>query len=132
MANGILHADKPADRNLKFYQTDYDVSVWDTNTVPMSWQAAGYDKAIYTNITYSWTRACNGGGAKKLEGNIQFFVFFQGVESAFYVWINGHEVGYGEDSYTPAHFNITPYLQDRTNIIAVQVFRCSDGSYVED
>jgi hypothetical protein len=63
---------------------------------------------------------------------VQFFVFFQGVESAFYVWINGHEVGYGEDSYTPAHFNITPYLQDRTNIIAVQVFRCSDGSYVED
>lgn len=151
------HVDKPADRNLEFYQADYDVSEWDTITVPMSWQAAGYDKAIYTNITYPWTRAGNGGDTKDLngtaptkfnpvgsyrrefeikpemlEGNRQVFVSFQGVESAFYIWVNGHEVGYSEDSYTPADFNITPYLQDGKNMIAVQVFRWSDGSYVED
>lgn len=151
------HADKPADRNQEFYKPEYDVSEWDRITVPMSWQAAGYDKAIYTNQKYPWTRAGNGGDAADLKGTApttfnpvgsyrrnftvnpkmladgrEIFVSFQGVESAFYVWVNGHEVGYSEDSYTPADFNITPYLQEGENVIAVQVYRWSDGSYAED
>ena len=58
--------------------------------------------------------------------------FLPGVESAFYLWINGYQVGYSEDSYTPADFNITPYLHEGENSVSVQVYRWSDGSYMED
>ena len=67
-----------------------------------------------------------------LEGGRQVFISFQGVESAFYLWINGYQVGYSEDSYTPADFNITPYLHEGENSVSVQVYRWSDGSYMED
>ena len=64
----------------------------------------------------------------------EVFVSFQGVESAFYVWVNGEYAGYSEDSYTAAEFNISPYLNaaGENNTIAVQVYRWSDGSYLED
>ena len=62
----------------------------------------------------------------------QTFLHFDGVQSAFYVWINGQMVGYSEDSMTPAEFNITPYLQKGKNTIAVEVYRWCDGSYLED
>lgn len=62
-----------------------------------------------------------------LEGGRQIFISFQGVESAFYLWINGQQVGYSEDSYTPADFNITPYLHEGENSVSVQVYRWSDG-----
>lgn len=126
------YADKPADRNTEFFKEDYDVSDWDTIQVPGNWQTQGYDKPIYSNSTYPWTM--NGGGSadttnataptsynpvgsyrrsftvkpEMLEGGRQIFISFQGVESAFYLWINGQQVGYSEDSYTPADFNITP------------------------
>lgn len=144
--------DKPADRNLQFFREDYDVSGWDTVTVPQSWQTQGYDKPIYTNSTYPWTGVekpapptaptmYNPVGSYRrsftvnpelLVGERQVFVSLQGVESAFYLWINGQEVGYSEDSYTPAEFNITPYLKEGENSISVQVFRWSDGSWLED
>lgn len=57
---------------------------------------------------------------------------FDGVESAFYVWVNGRKVGYSEDSYTGAEFNLTPYVKPGRNTIAVEVYRWSDGSYLED
>ncbi|HXK37221.1 MAG TPA: glycoside hydrolase family 2 TIM barrel-domain containing protein, partial [Candidatus Paceibacterota bacterium] len=62
----------------------------------------------------------------------QTFLHFDGVQSAFYVWVNGRMVGYSEDSMTPAEFNVTPYLQKGKNTIAVEVYRWSDGSYLED
>ena len=150
------YADKPADRNTEFFKEDYDVSGWDTIQVPGNWQTQGYDKPIYSNSTYPWTM--NGGGSadttnatapttynpvgsyrrsftvnpEMLEGGRQIFISFQGVESAFYLWINGQQVGYSEDSYTPADFNITPYLHEGENSVSVQVYRWSDGSYMED
>lgn len=150
------YAEKPADRNTEFYKEDYNVSDWDTIQVPGNWQTQGYDKPIYTNSTYPWT--LNGGGKndstnatapteynpvgsyrrsftvepEMLEGGRQVFISFQGVESAFYLWINGYQVGYSEDSYTPADFNITPYLHEGENSVSVQVYRWSDGSYMED
>ena len=159
MLNGdwnFQYAEKPAERNTEFFKEDYDVSGWDTIQVPGNWQTQGYDKPIYTNSTYPWT--LNGGGAndsanataptgynpvgsyrrsftvepEMLADGRQIFVSFQGVESAFYLWINGQQVGYSEDSYTPADFNITPYLKDGENSISVQVYRWSDGSYMED
>ncbi|WP_195984139.1 glycoside hydrolase family 2 TIM barrel-domain containing protein [Clostridium sp. D33t1_170424_F3] len=150
------YAEKPADRNTEFYKENYDVSSWDTIQVPGNWQTQGYDKPIYTNSTYPWT--LNGGGKNDynnataptgynpvgsyrrsftvnpgmLDGGRQIFMSFQGVESAFYLWINGEQVGYSEDSYTPADFNITPYLKEGENSVSVQVYRWSDGSYMED
>ena len=70
--------------------------------------------------------------ANLLQGQRNVFISFQGVESAFYVWVNGNQVGYSEDSYTPAEFNITPYLQAGENSLAAQVFRWSAGSMLED
>lgn len=62
----------------------------------------------------------------------QTFLRFEGVQSAFYVWINGHRVGYSEDSMSPSEFNITPYLRPGQNLVAVEVYKYSDGSYLED
>lgn len=62
----------------------------------------------------------------------QVMIRFDGVESAFYVWVNGRKVGYSEDSYTGAEFNLTPYVKPGRNTIAVEVYRWSDGSYLED
>ena len=152
------YAEKPADRHKEFFKEGYDVSDWDQIDVPRSWQTAGYDKPIYSNTVFPWTLSAQGsqpynldtgiapqqynpvGSYKRefevdkemLQGERQIFVSFQGVESAFYVWVNGHEVGYSEDSYSPADFNITDYLKEGKNEISVQVYRWSDGSYVED
>ena len=60
------------------------------------------------------------------------FISFQGVESAFYLWVNGEKVGYSEDSFTPAEFDITEYVQEGDNTLAVEVYRWSDGSWLED
>ena len=62
----------------------------------------------------------------------EVFIVFDGVDSAFYLWINGRKVGYSQDSRTPAEFRITSYLQDGENILAAEVYRYSDGSYLED
>ncbi|MDR1156930.1 MAG: NPCBM/NEW2 domain-containing protein [Oscillospiraceae bacterium] len=145
-------ADKPANRNTHFFEEGYDVSGWDTIKVPGNWQTQGYDQIIYSNTRYPWTGVESPGapGApvtfnpvgsyrrtfvvkpELLADGRQIFVSFQGVESAFYLWINGRAVGYSEDSYTPAEFDITPFLEVGENSISVQVFRWSDGSWLED
>lgn len=145
-------SENPSTRNKEFYKEDYDVSKWDKITVPSNWQTEGYDYPKYTDTAYPWTGVedpippyvpieYNPVGSYKREFTTpttwkdrQIFVSFQGVESAFYVWINGSLVGYSEDSYTPAEFNITNYLKPagEKNTIAVQVFRWSDGSWLED
>ncbi|MCZ4152171.1 hypothetical protein BZG21_48185, partial [Escherichia coli] len=65
-------------------------------------------------------------------GNSPVYISFQGVESAFYVWLNGHFVGYGEDSFTPSDFDLTPFLQEGENKLAVEVYQRSTGSWLED
>ncbi|WP_099159685.1 glycoside hydrolase family 2 TIM barrel-domain containing protein [Virgibacillus ndiopensis] len=141
----------PNERPKDFYKDDYDVTDWDKIQVPSSWQLEGYDYPIYTNITYPWTgyetpeppkapTIYNPVGSYKkkftVPGNWDgdpVYVSFQGVESAFYLWVNGEKVGYSEDSFTPAEFDISEYInRNGTNTISVEVYRWSDGSWMED
>ncbi|GAA0591589.1 hypothetical protein GCM10009001_04630 [Virgibacillus siamensis] len=144
-------SENPAQRPKNFYKEDYDVSDWDKIKVPSSWQLEGYDYPIYTNVTYPWTgyempeppkapTIYNPVGSYKKEFTVPdnwdkqpVYVSFQGVESAFYVWVNGEKVGYSEDSFTPAEFDISEYIKrGETNTISVEVYRWSDGSWLED
>ena len=142
--------EKPSDRPLDFYKEDFDVSAWPDIHVPGNWQLQGYDYPIYTNATYPWVgygwveppaapTIYNPVGSYRREFSIPeswenrpVFVSFQGVESAFYLWVNGEFVGYSEDSYTPAEFDLTRFIRKGRNQMAVQVFRWSDGSWLED
>ena len=145
-------AKKPAD----FYRLDYDVSGWADIEVPSNWELKGYGTPIYTNIKYPFKQdpprvtseppkeftafnERNPVGSYRRAFTVpkgwrerEVFVCFDGVASAFYLWINGQAVGYSEDSRTPAEFNITRFLQPGENVIAAQVYRWSDGSYLED
>ena len=137
---------RPADRPVYFYQNDFSVDHWKEIAVPANWELNGYGIPIYTNIIYPFPvnppfvdREFNPVGSYKRTFNIpntwqgkEVYVHFGGVTSATYVWVNGHFVGYFEDSKTPAEFRITPYLQPGDNQIAVEVYRWSDASYVED
>ncbi len=135
----------PDGRPKDFYQLDYDVSNWKEIPVPSNWQMQGYDIPIYLNIPYPFEnnppfiqKHFNPVGSCRTEFEIptdwkdrQVFIHFDGVESAFYLWINGEKVGYSQDSRTPAEFNITKYLRAGKNILATEVYRWSDGSYLE-
>jgi beta-galactosidase len=137
---------KPADRPLDFYKPDYDVSGWKEISVPGNWQLQGYDVAIYLNEDYPFPKNPpyiqpdrNPVGSYRTEFAVpeawqgrQIFLHFDGVESAFYVWVNGQMVGYSEDSRTPAEFNISRLLRPGKNVLAAEVYRWSDGSYLED
>ncbi|WP_069760315.1 glycoside hydrolase family 2 TIM barrel-domain containing protein [Streptomyces sp. LUP47B] len=150
----FAYADRPADRDTDFYRTDVDDTDWDTIPVPSVWQVHGYDFPIYVNITYPWWGP-NGLGEEaqppaaptrynpvgqyrrtftvpKDWSGRRTFLHFEGVKSAHYVWINGELVGYHEDSFTPAEYDITPHLRPGTNQIAVEVYRFSDGDWLED
>lgn len=149
-------AKKPEDRAIGFENPDFDVSRWGEIDVPGNWQTQGHGIPIYTNQTYpfardeprvtseppkDWTAYENRNevGSYRRSFNLpedwdgrEVFIHFGGVESAFYLWVNGRKVGYSEDSYLPADFRLTPYLQAGENTIAVEVYRWSDGSYLED
>lgn len=132
-----------------FFKDEFDVSSWDDIQVPGPWEMQGFGTPIYTNIKYPFElnppfvkgRFDNGSpfGSYRRTFNLpeswngkQVFIRFGGVLSAFYVWVNGNKVGYAQDSYLPSEFNITPYIKPGKNSVAVQVFRWSDGSYLED
>ncbi|MGE5198757.1 MAG: glycoside hydrolase family 2 TIM barrel-domain containing protein, partial [Rhodospirillaceae bacterium] len=138
---------KPADRPVDFFRPGFDDSAWKTIRVPSNWQLEGYGVPIYVNIEYPWGAPDppripadnNPVGSYRRRftvppawGGRDVFVTFDGVESAFYLWVNGQRVGYSEDSRTPAEFNITRYLQAGENLLAVEVYRWSDASYLED
>ncbi|MHB9756846.1 glycoside hydrolase family 2 TIM barrel-domain containing protein [Streptomyces sp. BYX5S] len=150
----FAYVDRPSERDEDFHRTDLDDSDWGTLPVPAVWQLHGHDFPIYTNITYPWW------GANGLGENAQppasptrynpvgqyrrtftvprgwsgrrVFLHFEGVKSAHYVWVNGTLVGYHEDSFTPAEYDITPHLTEGTNQLAVEVYRFSDGDWLED
>lgn len=136
---------KPADRPLEFFDPEFDVEHWDEIPVPGNWQMFGYGIPIYLNHPYPFKQNppyiqhdYNPVGSYRTEFEIpdgwdgrQVFLHFDGVESAFYVWINGSKVGYSQDSRTPAEFNITSFLKPGKNILAAEVYRWSDGSYLE-
>ncbi|MFJ1668257.1 glycoside hydrolase family 2 TIM barrel-domain containing protein [Streptomyces bottropensis] len=152
----FAYVDRPGDRDEDFYRTDVDDSDWDTIPVPSNWQLHGYDFPIYINITYPWWGP-NGGGEEAqppnaptrynpvgqyrrsfqlpkdwTAGDRRTFLHFEGVKSAHYVWINGELVGYHEDSFDPAEYDITQHLKPGSNQIAVEVYRYSDGDWLED
>ena len=133
---------KPADRPLHFYRPDFDVSAWKEIEVPGNWQLQGYDVPIYLNTGYPFKKDPpriphdhNPVGSYRTEFEIpeawlsrQVFLHFDGVESAFYAWVNGELVGYSEDSRTPAEFNITRLVRPGKNCLAVEVYRSSCAS----
>lgn len=146
----FFHVEKPASRNTTFFQDNYDVSAWKEIPVPSSWQQQGYDRPIYTNVTYPWAgtdniqppaapKNFNPVGHYRRDFTVpdtwagrRIRLHFEGVESAYYVWINGSYVGYSENSFTGHEFDITNKLRAGKNNISVQVFRWCDGSWMED
>ena len=136
-------------RDLNFYNMDYDYSMWDKIDVPCSWQMRGYGIPIYKNIGFAIQKDYPRVKPKYTKGlpvgqyirsfNVpdtwdgdDVYLRFDGVESAFYVWVNGKMVGYGEDSRRTSMFDITPYINKGKNRVAVEVYRFSDGVYLED
>ncbi len=136
---------RPADRPVEFYRDDYDVSGWDDIAVPGNWEVLGYGIPIYTDTRYPFPanppyipHDYNPVGSYRRSFTLpqawhrqQVFLHFGGVKSAMYVWVNGYEVGYSQGSKTPAEFNITRYLREGENTVAVEVYRWSDGAYLE-
>ena len=146
----------PESRIVEFYREDYDVSQWGKITVPGNWQTQGYGTPIYININYpfvkdrprvtteppkDWTAYENRNPVgqyvtfvdvtkEMLSKNL--ILHFGGVHSAMYVWVNGQKVGYSQNSMSPAEFDVTKYLRKGKNKLAVEVYRWSDGSYLED
>jgi len=143
----------PASSPAAFYETDFDVSEWDRLAVPSNWQVQEsqngkrYGKPIYTNVQYPFPpddlprvpENDNPVGSYRRTFSLpegwserRVHILFEGVDSAFYLWINGQEVGYSQDSRLPAEFDITAYVHPGENVVAVRVYRWSDGSYLED
>lgn len=143
-------AENAEGRPQEFYKNDYDCSGWSDIAVPSHWQLQGFDFPQYTNIIYPWVGhedllppyapvKYNPVGSYSRSFTIPaswaeqpVYLSFQGVESAFYVWVNGDLVGFSQDSFTPAEFDITPYLVEGENKLAVEVYRWSDASWLED
>ena len=146
----------PNERITNFHRTDYDCSSWADFPVPANWEVNGYGTPIYVSAGYPFKidppyvmREPKKGWTTYEERNPtgqyrrtfflpdswtdgQTFLRFEGVMSAFYVWINGERVGYSQGSMEPSEFNVTAFLRDGENQIAIEVYKYSDGSYLED
>nr|WP_270539666.1 glycoside hydrolase family 2 TIM barrel-domain containing protein [Bacteroides zhangwenhongii] len=147
----------PNERVLNFYQINFDDKSWTDFPVPANWEVNGYGTPIYVSAGYSFKidpprvmgepktdyttyKERNPVGQYRRtfvlpagwEANGQTFLRFEGVMSAFYVWINGERVGYSQGSMEPSEFNVTEYLKSGENQISLEVYRYSDGSYLED
>jgi len=135
----------PKTRPVDFFKNSFSVKSWTDISVPGSWQMAGHGFPIYHNNTYPFISDApnaptdfNPVGSYKRSFKVptswkgrQVFLEFGAVDSGFYVWINGKKVGYSQGSKTPAKFLITDYLKKGNNQIAVEVYRWTDGSYME-
>jgi beta-galactosidase len=146
----------PELRPTNFFETGFDDSQWRTIDVPSNWEMRGYSTPIYvssgypfkidpprvmgeppTNYTAFKERNPVGSYRRSFElpsewSGRRVLVHFDGVESAFYLWVNGARVGYNQSSRTPVEFDLTRYVQPGTNLLAVEVYRWSDASYLED
>lgn len=150
------------ERPAEFYREDYDRSGFGSIQVPGHMELAGYDRIHYINTMYPWEghvyrrpawslpeTGAQMGQFSRAEYNpvgsyIREFeleeglvgkrvcVSFEGVEQAMYLWLNGRFVGYGEDSFTPSDFDLTPYLREGKNVMAVEVHKRSTAAYLED
>lgn len=154
--------DKSEDRPTDFMASDFAGASWKDIEVPSNWELKGYGQPIYTNITYPFTPHILDGtlkydwkgpqppkppkiyrdnpvGSYFRDFNVpaewkdqSIIIHFGGVTSAFYIWVNGKKVGYSQESCLAAEFDITEFVKTGKNRVAVQVFRWSDGSYLED
>ena len=139
----------PAQRPDDFFEPDFSTGDWDRIPVPSNWQLQGYGLPIYANSRYpfdiselraprdwnpvgSYRRSFDLPADWSTERGQRTYLHFEGVDSAFYVWLNGQQVGYSQGSRTPAEFDVTALLQAGENVIAVEVYRWSDGAYLED
>ncbi|KAA6300102.1 MAG: Beta-galactosidase, partial [Candidatus Ordinivivax streblomastigis] len=137
---------KPVDKPEGFYAAGYDVSKWDNIQVPGNWELQGFGTPIYTNITYPHPKNPpyidhndNPVGcyvrdfmiSKDWDGRRVYLHFESGL-AAMYVWVNGQKVGYSQVTKSPAEFDITPYIKQGKNTLAIEGYRWSDGSYLED
>ena len=150
----------PAGRPADFYREDADVSGFGTIQVPGHMELAGFDRIHYINTMYPWEGheyrrpAKTGFGEQKGQFSEAEYnpvgsyrcvfdlkpalrkrrvcISFEGVEKAMYVWLNGHFVGYAEDSFTPSDFDLTPWIREKGNVLAVEVYKHSTASYLED
>jgi len=137
----------PEERPVEFYLRDFNDSGWDEIPVPSNWEMQGYGIPIYVNQPYAWTydpkppyvpHDDNPVGSYKTTFKIpndwkgrEIILHFGAVKSAMYLWVNGQKVGYSQGSKLPAEFNITKYINKGINSLAVEVYRWSDGSYLE-
>jgi len=138
---------RPADRPAGFQEPGYDVSSWGDIAVPANWELQGYGVPIYVNQPYGWTRSpepprvdheWNPVGSYRRTFTVpeawrgrRVLIHFGAVKSAFYIWVNGRKVGYSQGAKTPAEWDITDYLRPGENTLALEVYRWSDGSYLE-
>lgn len=146
----------PQARPVDFYKPAYDVSGWDEISVPSNWQLLGYGTPYYRNLGYTFKRDFpkvmstppknftayeerNPVGSYRRDFDVpadwngrQVFIAFDGVDAGFFLWVNGHKVGYSENSRNVAEFDITKYINPGRNMVAVEVYRYTTGSYVED
>lgn len=136
---------EPGQRPTTFQNIGFDDSEWTTIPVPANWEVEGYDHPIYLDERYPFDAKWpdvptdyNPVGTYRKELNLtkeflseDLILHFEGAKSAMYVYINGEYVGYSQGSKTPAEFNITPYATEGKNLIALQLFRWSDASYLE-
>ena len=149
-------------RPVNFYEETFDASGFDKIMVPGHIELAGYDKIRYINTMYPWEGKEYHRGAYSMEATgaekgmfseaeynpvgsyIKYFdldksmcgkrihICFEGVEEAMYLWLNGQFVGYAEDSFTPSEFDLTPYIKEKGNVLAVQVHKMSTAAFLED
>ena len=128
-----------------FFEKNYDTENFDEIQVPSVWQMAGYDTHQYTNIRYPFPfdppyvpqdipcgAYVHNFEYSRDEKASKAFLNFEGVDSCFYVWINGSYIGYSQVSHMTSEFDVTDVLQDGTNTVAVLVMKWCDGSYLED
>ena len=150
------------ERPVDFYKETFDASGFDKIMVPGHIELAGYDKIRYINTMYPWEGKEYHRGAYSMEATgaeegmfseaqynpvgsyIKYFdldknmcgkrihICFEGVEEAMYLWLNGQFIGYAEDSFTPSEFNLTPYIKEKGNVLAVQVHKMSTAAFLED
>ena len=150
------------ERPVDFYKETFDASGFDKIMVPGHIELAGYDKIRYINTMYPWEGKEYHRGAYSMEATgaeegmfseaqynpvgsyIKYFdldknmcgkrihICFEGVEEAMYLWLNGQFIGYAEDSFTPSEFDLTPYIKEKGNVLAVQVHKMSTAAFLED
>ena len=158
----FFYSKNAKERPEKFYQSDYAERTFEEIKVPCHIEMAGYDKIHYINTLYPWEghefrrpayslsdkakwegmfseAEYNPVGSYRKEFDLpsefmgkRVAICFEGVEQAMYLWLNGEFVGYAEDSFTPSWFDLTPYIKDKGNVLAVEVHKRSTAAFLED